>query len=124
VMNEEELRGLAINKPKGMLFVFDLDNTLCKTVRKADGNWDYENAEPIIDRIEMVNRLFNQGAIIYVETARGSVSKVDWYQKTSKQISAWGLKFHKLRAGTKFPGDFFVDDKAINSEFFFGGKWE
>ena len=33
--------------------------------------------------------------------------------------SVLGLKFNSLRTGVKFGGDFFIDDKGINSEDFF-----
>jgi CMP-N,N'-diacetyllegionaminic acid synthase len=102
-------------------YVFDLDNTLCDTKRKDDGNWDYLNALPFIDRICKVNKLFEDGNYIIIETARGCVSKKNWYEETYKQLISFGLKFHELRAGVKFNADFFIDDKAINSEDFF--KW-
>jgi CMP-N,N'-diacetyllegionaminic acid synthase len=100
-------------------YVFDLDNTLCDTKRKDDGNWDYLNAPPFVDRITKVNKLFEDGNYIIIETARGCVSKKNWYEETYKQLMSFGLKFHELRAGVKFNADFFIDDKAINSEDFF-----
>ena len=102
-------------------YVFDLDNTLCDTKRKDDGNWDYLNALPFVDRIFKVNKLFEEGNYIIIETARGCVSKKNWYEQTYNQLVSFGLKFHELRAGIKFNADFFIDDKAISSEDFF--KW-
>jgi CMP-N,N'-diacetyllegionaminic acid synthase len=102
-----------------MIYVFDLDNTLCDTKRKSDGNWDYINAEPFEERIKKVNSLYNDGNYIIIETARGCVSKKNWYEQTYNQLIGFGLKFHELRTGVKFNADFFIDDKAINSELFF-----
>ena len=102
-------------------YVFDLDNTLCDTQKKPDGNWDYLGAKPFKDRIKTVNDLYQQGNYIIVETARGCVSKRNWYEKTYNQLVNFGLKFHELRAGVKFNSDYFIDDKAINSEDFFHG---
>jgi CMP-N,N'-diacetyllegionaminic acid synthase len=102
-----------------MIYVFDLDNTLCDTKKKEDGNWDYLNAKPFLDRIEVVNKLYEAGNRIIIETARGCVSKVNWYEKTYNQLVSFGLKFHELRAGVKFNADYFIDDKAINSNDFF-----
>ena len=39
--------------------------------------------------------------------------------ETYDQLTSWGLKFHELRAGVKFAADYYIDDKAINSEDFF-----
>lgn len=104
-----------------MIYVFDLDNTLCDTQKKDDGNWDYLNAKPFSERIKIVNDLYDEGNRIIIETARGCVSKKNWYEQTYHQLINFGLKFHELRAGVKFNADFFIDDKAINSNNFFNG---
>ena len=105
-----------------MRYVFDLDNTLCDTKKKDDGNWDYLNANPFLERIQTVNKLHDDGHYIIIETARGCVSKKNWYEQTYHQLVSFGLKFHELRAGVKFNADFFIDDKAINSNDFFNGN--
>jgi FMN phosphatase YigB (HAD superfamily) len=105
-----------------MIYVFDLDNTLCDTKKKPNGDWDYLGAKPFVDRINVVNKLYNDGNYIIIETARGCVSKRNWYEKTYNQLINFGLKFHELRTGVKFNADFFIDDKAINSEKFFNGN--
>jgi len=102
-----------------MIYVFDLDHTLCDTKKKDDGNWDYLNSTPYQDRIQKVNKLFDDGNKIIVETARGNSSKINWYINTHNQLVSWGLKFHELRTGVKYGADFYIDDKAINSEDFF-----
>ena len=55
-------------------YCFDLDLTLCFTK-----GTDYENAIPIVNRIEKVNRLYEAGHIIKIYTARGSKSGLDFY---------------------------------------------
>jgi CMP-N,N'-diacetyllegionaminic acid synthase len=102
-----------------LIYVFDLDHTLCDLKKKSDGNWDYLNATPYVDRIHYVNKLFEQGNVIVIETARGSVSGFSWHQATYDQLNSWGLKFSELRTGIKFAADVYIDDKAINSEDFF-----
>jgi CMP-N,N'-diacetyllegionaminic acid synthase len=104
-----------------MIYVFDLDHTLCDTKKKDDGNWDYLNSTPYQDRIEKVNRLFDDGNKIIIETARGNSSKINWYLNTHNQLVSWGLKFHELRTGVKYGADFYIDDKGINAEVFFRG---
>lgn len=103
-------------------YVFDLDNTLCDTQKNPEGNWDYLGAEPFKQRIGKVNSLYEEGNYIIIETARGCVSKRNWYEKTYNQLVSFGLKFHELRTGVKFNSDYFIDDKAINSEDFFNGS--
>jgi len=95
-------------------YVFDLDNTLCKT----EGS-NYLDAVPFQERIQKVNLLHDAGHTIIVETARGCVSGKKWFIQTMEQIKSWGLKFDTLRAGVKFSGDYYIDDKGINSEDFF-----
>lgn len=103
-------------------YVFDLDNTLCITSKDNDGKWDYRNSVPLKERIEKVNKLFEDGNYIIIDTARGSSSKTDWYEFTKKQIELFGIKFHELRSGVKFSSDIFIDDKGVNSEVFFKKK--
>jgi 5'(3')-deoxyribonucleotidase len=102
-----------------MIYVFDLDHTLCETNKKSNGDWDYLSAPPYGDRIKKVNKLFEEGHKIIIETARGCNSKKNWYLETFEQLRSWGLKFHELRTGVKFGADYYIDDKAINSEIFF-----
>lgn len=95
-----------------MIYCFDLDNTLCVTI---DG--DYQNSKPIINRINKVNRLYENGDRIKIFTARGAKTGIDWSELTKEQLNNWGIKHHDLILG-KPDTDFFIDDKAINSEYF------
>jgi len=104
-----------------MTFVFDLDNTLCLTKKNVEGFWEYKSATPILERIEKVNTLWQQGHHIIIETARGSTSQANWYEFTYSQLVDWGMKFHVLRTGVKFSADYFIDDRGVNSEVFFNG---
>jgi len=104
-----------------MTYVFDLDNTLCRTT-----GGDYPNSEPIKERIEFVNQLYRQGCIVTIYTARGMGSSSNnqieaikkYYSLTEKQLKDWGLEYHSLILG-KPSGDFYIDDKGINDEDFF-----
>jgi len=102
-------------------YVIDLDHTLCDTPKNEDGSWNYIGATPLGERIEKVNKLKESGNTIIIETARGSASGRDWFSVTENQLNEWGLKYDKLRVGTKFAADYFIDDKGINSEDFFNG---
>lgn len=92
----------------------DIDNTICKT-----NGTDYESSEPIYENIEKINKLFDEGNQITYYTARGSVSKIDWYELTKSQLDSWGCKYHNLSVGKKPAYDLLIDDKAINSNNFF-----
>ena len=48
-----------------MTYVFDIDGTICT---KTDG--DYSQAEPLHERIQKVNELYDQGHEIIFLTAR------------------------------------------------------
>ncbi len=104
---------------KKKTYVFDLDHTLCDTLRKENGDWDYFGAKPYEDRVAKVNQLFEEGNTIYIETARGSSSKNNWYIETHNQLISWGLKFHQLRVGVKLVADYYIDDKGISDKDFF-----
>ena len=101
-----------------MIYCFDLDSTLCNT----QGS-NYESSTPITERIEAVNKLYDEGHIIIVDTARGSNSGKNWWSFTVQQLKSWGLKFHTLRTGVKFAADVFVDDKGFNDKVFFSGQF-
>lgn len=100
-----------------MIYCFDLDNTLCLTKSNI-----YEESKPIKERIETVNRLYEEGNTIIIDTARGCVSGKNWWYFTVEQLKRWGVKFHTLRTGIKFGADIFVDDRAFNDKDFFDGK--
>ena len=97
-----------------MIYCFDLDGTLCNT----EGN-NYSESTPKKDRIAVVNKLYEQGHTILVDTARGSVSGKNYFFFTLNQLKSWGLKFHTLRTGTKIGADVFIDDKGISDLNFF-----
>ena len=95
-----------------MIYIVDIDGTICHEVFDADGNKEYEKATPIEERIEKVNALYDEGHTIIYWTARGAVSGKDWYDVTAKQLADWNVKYHKLRVGDKPHYHVWVDDKA------------
>ena len=82
-------------------------------------------AEPIIENIAKINQLAEDGWYITYWTARGSVSKKDYYEFTVDQLKSWGCIFHDLIVGyrdgnlchsTKPHFDMVIDDKAKRIE--------
>lgn len=95
-------------------YSFDLDGCLC-TKPKAG----YHEALPIKERIERVNALYEKGHVIIIDSARGSMTGINWLEFTKQQLAEWGLKYHVLRTGVKFFADYYIDDFSINSEEYF-----
>lgn len=99
-----------INDLKVLIYEVDLDGTLC-----SNTYGDYFNALPIYDNINKVNKLFDNGNIININTGRGSTTGINWYDMTELQLKEWGVKYHTLTVGKKPYYDYIIDDKAINS---------
>jgi len=104
-----------------MKYIFDLDNTLCITEES-----NYFNSIPLLDRIKIVNKLYDEGNIIIIYTARGMGSTNNnqikaiqkYYSLTETQLKNWGIQYHDLILG-KPSGDYYIDDKGINDNEFF-----
>ena len=94
-------------------YVFDLDGTLCET----DGT-DYMLSEPLMDRINKVNKLYEAGNYIIIDTARGSGTGINCQELTRLQLKKWGLKYHELITGKKPYADYYIDDKGYNSRHY------
>ena len=102
---------MIITKECKMIIYIDIDETICLTSE----NRDYSLAEPMPENIEKANKLHSEGHTIIYWTARGSVSGVNWYDITKKQLDEWGAKYHDLKMG-KPMYDLFIDDKALNTK--------
>jgi glycerol-3-phosphate cytidylyltransferase len=93
-----------------MIYCFDIDGTICSTVK----NSKYHEAVVFSNMLEKINSLHDEGNMIYVMTARGSVSGKDWTEFTKKQLDDWGFKYHKLITNQKPHAHYFIDDKGHN----------
>ena len=109
-----------------MTYVFDIDGTLCTKL----SDQEYEAAEPIKERVDVVNYLYEQGNTIIMQTARG-MGRYDnnpqkaiekFYALTAEQLKSWGVKYHMLFLG-KPAGDIYVDDKGLRDEDFFRNEF-
>jgi len=89
-----------------MIYIIDIDHTICDSK-----NSDYENSIPYKERIEKVNKLYEEGNHIIYWTARGGTSGIDWSNLTEKQLKTWKCKYHELRMN-KPVYDVWVDDKS------------
>ena len=101
-------------------YCFDLDGTLFSTPKNAKGEYIYAKSKPIAGRIAIVNRLYVDGNVIIISTARTYVSKSDKVKAmTVKQIKQSGVKYDQLLIGVKPPADFYVDDHGFDADNFF-----
>jgi phosphatidate phosphatase PAH1 len=106
-----------------MKYVIDIDGTICD---KDDGK-SYLSSIPKIDRIKVINQLYDDGNYIVYFTARGmgrydnnvKLAEENLRYITELQLKEWGCKYHKLFMG-KPAGDAYIDDKGINANDFFG----
>lgn len=103
-----------------MKIYIDIDDTICYyDISMTVGiSKDYTLAKPYKERIEKINKLYDEGHEITYWTARGTITNIKWFNKTLKQLNDWGCKFHELKMG-KPAYDLFIDDKNINSETYF-----
>ncbi|MDA9746636.1 adenylyltransferase/cytidyltransferase family protein, partial [Prochlorococcus sp. AH-736-K20] len=100
-----------------MRYCFDIDGTIFNTPKDKFNKPDYKNSSPIKFMINQVNKLYDQGHYIILQTARGKSSGIDWTNLTREQLNKFGCKYHELfPMFTKPTADLFIDDKAINVE--------
>lgn len=90
----------------------DIDETICF----YKGKRDYNLAKPSLKNIKKINILFEEGNEITYWTARGTVTKIDWYKITKNQLDKWGCKYHKLITGQKPAYDLLICDKTKRIE--------
>lgn len=101
--------------------VCDVDDTISSS---TDHIW--ENAIPIQNTIDKINKLYDAGWIIILLTARGQLScNGDCEVADSKyrdKMEAWlnknGVKYHFL-SFEKYLAAFYIDDKAMTPEEFY-----
>lgn len=99
-----------------MRYCFDIDGTLCHTPNNELGKPDYANAKPFPFMVKQVNRLYDEGNYIIMQTARGKGSGIDHTELTKKQLNDWGYKYHELfPMFCKPTADIFIDDKGVNA---------
>jgi len=106
------------------VYVIDIDDTIC--INGDCSSCKYEGSTPILERIEVINKLYDEGHTIKYFTARGmgrysddaEKAKEKFYNLTKTQLDIWGCKFHELILG-KPSGDIYIDDKSVNADDFF-----
>lgn len=106
------------------IYVVDIDGTIC--TNGECGVCKYEGSTPIKERIDIINKLYDEGNVIKYFTARGmgrynddaEKAKDKFYNLTKMQLDIWGCKYHELILG-KPSADVYIDDKGIKDNDFF-----
>lgn len=93
-----------------MQLIIDLDGTICTEEKMFSRSL----AKPIKGAVESVNKLYDDGNIIIIYSARLWIE----YEMTHHWLIINGVKFHQLVLG-KPQGDFWIDDRALRFE-----NWE
>ncbi len=99
-----------------MRILLDIDGTICSETLPGK----YDEAEPYVDVIEYINKLYTDGHYIMYFTARGMGANNGaagkaynrWYSITEAQLKRWGVKYDELLLG-KPHADIYIDDKAL-----------
>ena len=109
-----------------IIFV-DIEGTVCTNEDNisdlhVDKTACYNRAVPYMDRIHVINKLYDDGCYIVYWSGRGTVSKIDYKDFTVNQLQSWGAKFHDVQTGNKPHFDVYVCDKSWNSEEWFNGQ--
>ena len=102
-----------------MKIFVDIDDTICfydDDLTKYSIGRDYTTAVPNHDNISKINRLYDEDNEITYWTARGSVTGIDWYEVTKKQLDTWECKYHNISVGDKPAYELLICDKTKRIE--------
>ena len=97
-----------------MRIFVDIDETIC--LYDGVDRLGYRNAIPNYKNISKINKLYEEGNEITYYTARGAVSKIDYFGLTKNQLNKWGCKHHHLSVGEKPDYDLLICDKTKRIE--------
>lgn len=98
-----------------MRLALDIDGTLCNNT-----NGKYEETQPYMEIIDLINEMYDSGHYVILQTARGmgkhdgnaALAYKDWYCLTKRQLEEWGVKYHELHLG-KILADVYIDDRGF-----------
>lgn len=90
---------------KGKVFAVDMDGTLAENAEF----WKGEHQDPKGDIIDIINDLYDVGAVIIIHTSRREVDRII----TEAWLRDNKVKYHAL-VMEKVKADYYIDDKAVN----------
>lgn len=74
-----------------MLIYVDIDDTICSSSK----NLDYTQAKPDYKKIKVINKLYEKGHEIIYWTARGRLTKIDWFDITKNSLILGEQNIHR-----------------------------
>ncbi len=94
-----------------MIFCFDIDGTLLQT--RLDNGKGYVVQWAKIEIIALLNKLYNEGHTIIIQTGR----HWKWLQQTKQQLEDHGIQYHTLIMGNVV-ADVYINDRAVKPDEF------
>ena len=99
------------------ILIYDLDETLCEKKRPEQ---TYSEVKPIKPMIEQLNRFYDEGHTIIIQTARNMVTQGNDVGKvlqnvgeiTLKWLRENNVKYHSILFGKAY-GSMYIDDKSV-----------
>lgn len=98
-------------------YILEIDGIICSTQ-----NRNFQNSQPFRERIEKLNKLYDEGNKIIFHTDRGMdlfnlrfTAEQEFWSFTYKQLQDWGVKFHHLYLGKPY-GDIVIDNNSTRYE--------
>jgi uncharacterized HAD superfamily protein len=90
----------------GKTIVIDMDGTICEECNTFDKYY----AKPLLGVIENINKLYEEGNIIIIHTARA------WpmFKMTKEWLDKHNVHYHSLICG-KPQADYIIDDRSYRS---------
>ena len=95
-----------------LIIYVDIDETICF----YEGERNYPEAIPNYENIAKINKLYDEGNDITYYSARGTMTGINWFDVTKKQLQEWGCKWHGLSVGLKPAYDLLICDKTKRIE--------
>ena len=101
-------------------YVIDIDHTICIPQKFDDTERRYAQAEPIMEMIEAIRKIYHRGDTVILHTARrmlthrGDLHKIeeDVGAVTRDWLEKYQVPYDQLIFGKPY-GDFYIDDKAV-----------
>ena len=90
-----------------MQIIIDMDGTICT----EEKTFSRSLAKPKEHAIETINKLYDQGNIIIIYSARTWME----FEMTTDWLTKHGIKYHQLVMGKPI-GDVWIDDRALKFE--------
>jgi capsule biosynthesis phosphatase len=105
-------------------YIIDIDLTILRAPHNREFDvYDYVNAEPIVKVINKLNKLYNEGHLIILSTARGmrtfkgDVKAIEEYHRPIliEWLNKHNVLYHRLEFGKSWDYGtlFYVDDRSL-----------